>query len=198
MYVWWLLHPFNRLYLNTKLANPKYTPAVFGRTMIINYTVTMKGLEDQLLSVIVGFEKRELEEDRERLIQETRCVCVCVRRVRVFKRDKNKQSMMCISTCKYFNLPITLCHFPQWKQASSKRPGGHSSSRAGHLYWKHAGQCWAGADTWGDQVQSLWGVGLWIRGCRRRGNVNVYPFNWTSVPFVQLSMKAYIQEKVCT
>ena len=107
------MHPFNRLYLNTKLANPKYTPAVFGRTMIINYTVTMKGLEDQLLSVIVGFEKRELEEDRERLIQETRCVCVCVRRVRVFKRDKNKQSMMCISTCKYFNLPITLCHFPQ-------------------------------------------------------------------------------------
>ena len=61
-----------RLYLNTKLANPKYTPAIFGRTMIINYTVTMKGLEDQLLSVIVGFEKKELEEDRERLIQETR------------------------------------------------------------------------------------------------------------------------------
>ena len=63
-----------RLYLNTKLANPKYTPAIFGRTMIINYTVTMKGLEDQLLSVIVGFEKKELEEDRERLIQETRLV----------------------------------------------------------------------------------------------------------------------------
>ena len=63
-----------RLYLNTKLANPKYTPAIFGRTMIINYTVTMKGLEDQLLSVIVGFEKKELEEDRERLIQETRSV----------------------------------------------------------------------------------------------------------------------------
>ena len=29
------------------------------------------GLEDQLLSVIVGHEKKELEEDRERLIQET-------------------------------------------------------------------------------------------------------------------------------
>ena len=61
-----------RLYLNTKLANPKYTPAIFGRTMIINYTVTLKGLEDQLLSVIVGFEKKELEEKREKLIQETR------------------------------------------------------------------------------------------------------------------------------
>ena len=64
-----------RLYLNTKLSNPKYTPAVFGRTSIINYTVTLKGLEDQLLSVIVGFEKKELEEDRARLIQETRSIC---------------------------------------------------------------------------------------------------------------------------
>ena len=72
------LHTTHRLYLNTKLSNPKYTPAVFGRTSIINYTVTLKGLEDQLLSVIVGFEKKELEEHRARLIQETRCVCVCV------------------------------------------------------------------------------------------------------------------------
>ena len=37
--------PSFKLYLNTKLANPKYTPAVFGRTMIINYTVTLKGIE---------------------------------------------------------------------------------------------------------------------------------------------------------
>ncbi|XP_071945421.1 dynein axonemal heavy chain 10-like [Antedon mediterranea] len=63
--------PNFRLYLNTKLANPKYTPAVFGKAMVINYTVTLKGLEDQLLSVIVGFERKELEEQRERLIQET-------------------------------------------------------------------------------------------------------------------------------
>ena len=35
--------PSFKLYLNTKLSNPKYTPAVFGRTMIINYTVTLKG-----------------------------------------------------------------------------------------------------------------------------------------------------------
>ncbi|XP_039416979.1 dynein heavy chain 10, axonemal isoform X2 [Corvus cornix cornix] len=60
-----------RLYLNTKLANPKYSPSVFGRAIVINYTVTLKGLEDQLLSVITGFERRELEEQRERLIQET-------------------------------------------------------------------------------------------------------------------------------
>ena len=35
------------------------------------FTLT-QGLEDQLLSVIVGFERKELEEQRERLIQETR------------------------------------------------------------------------------------------------------------------------------
>lgn len=33
--------------------------------------MTLVGLEDQLLSVIMGFEKKELEEQRERLIQET-------------------------------------------------------------------------------------------------------------------------------
>ena len=66
--------PSFRLYLNTKLSNPKYTPTHFSRCMVVNYTVTMKGLEDQLLSVIVGFERKELEEQRERLIQETRSV----------------------------------------------------------------------------------------------------------------------------
>ncbi|XP_037633762.1 dynein heavy chain 10, axonemal [Sebastes umbrosus] len=63
--------PNFKLYLNTKLSNPKYSPSVFGNAMVINYTVTLKGLEDQLLSVIMGFEKKELEEQRERLIQET-------------------------------------------------------------------------------------------------------------------------------
>ncbi|KAK7877269.1 hypothetical protein WMY93_032023 [Mugilogobius chulae] len=63
--------PNFRLYLNTKLANPKYSPSVFGKAMVINYTVTLKGLEDQLLSVIMAFEKKELEKQREFLIQET-------------------------------------------------------------------------------------------------------------------------------
>uniref|UniRef100_A0A673CHG9 Dynein axonemal heavy chain 10 n=1 Tax=Sphaeramia orbicularis TaxID=375764 RepID=A0A673CHG9_9TELE len=63
--------PNFKLYLNTRLSNPKYSPSVFGKAMVINYTVTLKGLEDQLLSVIMGFEKKELEEQREYLIQET-------------------------------------------------------------------------------------------------------------------------------
>ena len=60
-----------RLYLNTKLANPNYSPSVFGQAKIINYTVTLQGLEDQLLSVIVAYERKELEEQREALIRET-------------------------------------------------------------------------------------------------------------------------------
>jgi hypothetical protein len=34
--------PNFRLYLNTKLSNPKYTPNVFGKSMVINYQVTLK------------------------------------------------------------------------------------------------------------------------------------------------------------
>lgn len=30
--------PNFKMYLNTKLANPKYQPAVFGKSMVINYT----------------------------------------------------------------------------------------------------------------------------------------------------------------
>jgi len=31
-----------RLYLNTKLSNPKYSPNVYGKSMVINYMVTLK------------------------------------------------------------------------------------------------------------------------------------------------------------
>ncbi|RKO94122.1 dynein heavy chain and region D6 of dynein motor-domain-containing protein [Blyttiomyces helicus] len=62
--------PNFRLYLTSRLANPTYTPKVFGSAMVINYSVTFKGLSDQLLNVVVAHERRELEEQRERLIEE--------------------------------------------------------------------------------------------------------------------------------
>ncbi|KAJ9576558.1 hypothetical protein L9F63_025545, partial [Diploptera punctata] len=60
-----------RLYLTTKLSNPVLDPAVYTKATVINYTVTLSGLEDQLLSVVVRNERSDLEEQRESLIEET-------------------------------------------------------------------------------------------------------------------------------
>jgi dynein heavy chain len=47
--------------MTTKLSNPHYSPEVFGNTLIINFTVTQQGLEAQLLNVVVGHERADLE-----------------------------------------------------------------------------------------------------------------------------------------
>eukprot|EP00163_Fabomonas_tropica_P031149 TRINITY_DN730_c1_g1_i7.p1 TRINITY_DN730_c1_g1~~TRINITY_DN730_c1_g1_i7.p1 ORF type:complete len:4213 (+),score=1156.03 TRINITY_DN730_c1_g1_i7:1002-12641(+) len=60
--------PTFRFYITTKLANPHYLPEVCIKVTIINFTVTLTGLEDQLLADVVRAERQELEEQKDRLV----------------------------------------------------------------------------------------------------------------------------------
>jgi dynein heavy chain len=60
--------PSFRLYMTTKLANPHFLPEIFIKTNVINCTVTIQGLEDQLLGAVVVKEQPELEQKRNSLI----------------------------------------------------------------------------------------------------------------------------------
>ena len=53
-----------RMYMTTKIANPNYPPEIYGKTMIINFNVTLQGLRDQLLNEVVSYERPELEKQR--------------------------------------------------------------------------------------------------------------------------------------
>lgn len=57
------------LYLTTKLSNPHFTPETMGKTLVINYSVTMSGLAEQLLAHVVGFDLPDLEKQRQELVQ---------------------------------------------------------------------------------------------------------------------------------
>ena len=56
-----------RFYMTSKLPNPHYLPEVCISVTLINFTVTFKGLEDQLLSDVVIKEKPEIEKKKDEI-----------------------------------------------------------------------------------------------------------------------------------
>eukprot|EP00770_Monocercomonoides_exilis_P008083 MONOS_8041.1-p1 / transcript=MONOS_8041.1 / gene=MONOS_8041 / organism=Monocercomonoides_exilis_PA203 / gene_product=dynein haevy chain 9, inner dynein arm 5 / transcript_product=dynein haevy chain 9, inner dynein arm 5 / location=Mono_scaffold00292:32264-47119(-) / protein_length=4951 / sequence_SO=supercontig / SO=protein_coding / is_pseudo=false len=59
-----------RLFITTKIANPKFLPEMFMNTTIINFAVTQDGLEEQLLGTVVSHEKAEIEEEKDKLVRQ--------------------------------------------------------------------------------------------------------------------------------
>jgi len=59
-----------RLYFTTKMPNPHFTPELSAQSTVIDFTVTMQGLEDQLLANVVNRERADLEEARQNLLVE--------------------------------------------------------------------------------------------------------------------------------
>eukprot|EP00947_MAST-08B_sp_MAST-8B-sp1_P005754 g5754.t1 len=60
--------PEFRFFITTKLANPHYLPEVCIKVTIINFTVTLRGLEDQLLVDVCGHERPDLERKKDELV----------------------------------------------------------------------------------------------------------------------------------
>lgn len=50
-------NPKFRLYITSKLRNPHYLPEVINKITLINFALTVQGLEDQLLGIVVAKER---------------------------------------------------------------------------------------------------------------------------------------------
>lgn len=58
------------LYLITRLPNPHFSPEDQSKCMIVDFTVTQKGLEEQLLGRVIQKEQRVLEETLKQVLEE--------------------------------------------------------------------------------------------------------------------------------
>lgn len=62
--------PNFQLYFITRLPNPNFSPELQAKTTLIDFTVTQKGLEEQLLGNVIGREQKALEEQLTQVLGE--------------------------------------------------------------------------------------------------------------------------------
>lgn len=55
-------HPKFRLYMTSRMANPSWSPELAAKTTIIDFAVTITGLEQQLLGRLISREQKSLED----------------------------------------------------------------------------------------------------------------------------------------
>ena len=60
-------HKDFRLYITTKLKNPRFARDTVSKVALVNFSITPPGLEEQLLTITVTRERPELEEERAQL-----------------------------------------------------------------------------------------------------------------------------------
>jgi dynein heavy chain len=54
--------------MTTKLPNPHYSPETCVKVTLLNFTVNASGLEDQILGLVVGKERPDLQEAKNQLV----------------------------------------------------------------------------------------------------------------------------------
>lgn len=59
-----------KLYLSTSMPNPHYSPETFVKVTIINFGITPKGLEEQMMTLLINNEMPELEQRKNSILQE--------------------------------------------------------------------------------------------------------------------------------
>jgi dynein heavy chain, axonemal len=55
--------------MTTTLPNPHYSPETSVKVTIINFAITLQGLEDQMLAILVGLENPNLEQKKIEIVR---------------------------------------------------------------------------------------------------------------------------------
>ncbi|KAA0177346.1 hypothetical protein FNF27_01124 [Cafeteria roenbergensis] len=64
------LSPSFQVFFITRLPNPHFSPELQAKTTVVDFTVTMQGLEDQLLGLVIQREQKALEDQLAKVLED--------------------------------------------------------------------------------------------------------------------------------